>query len=131
MLLGIMIRLLAKRELSNMFKHQPGSLWEQHLHLRALLGGGCSLISAISSSSCSSNSRLRSYTIPSMDQNISITYTSKTKKTSMRSLMMTTRRKKRTRMRGLGGRRAGRKRRRTRSSYSSAARSCRRSANVP
>ena len=68
-----MMRLLAKRVLSSMFMHQTDLLGEHHLPLRALSGGGCSLNSAISSSS--SKSLLRSYTIPSMDQKISsITY---------------------------------------------------------
>jgi hypothetical protein len=89
-----MMRPLPKRFLSNMFKHQPeDSIWENHLNLRALSGGSCSMVSAINS-----NSRLRSFTIPTRDQTIS---TITLKKTRMRSLMRRSRRKKKTRKRVL------------------------------
>jgi len=119
------MRPLPKRVLSNMFKHQPeDSLWDNHLNLRALSGGSCSKVSAISR-----NSRLRSYTIPTRDQTTS---TITLKKTRMRSLRGMSRRKKKTRRRVLLWTPAAvRKRRRIRSLSSSAAQSCRRSASVP
>jgi hypothetical protein len=87
------MRPLPKRALSNMFKHQPDSLWDNHLNLRALSGGSCSIVSAIST-----NSRLRSYTIPTRDQSITITL----KKTRTRYLRrMSRRKKKKTRRRVL------------------------------
>ena len=107
-LLGIMMRPLPKRVLSNMFKHQPDCLLDNHLNLRALSGGSCSKVSAISS-----NSRLRSYTIPTRYQTTSPITLKKTRTRYLRR--MSRRKKKKTRRRVLlWSRVVVRKRRRTR-----------------